>query len=703
MAIDSKKPKINVNNGYNGSLNNAMKSSSSFDPRSKNNKGGISSPQKNIKKKLITEGIKKAAQVYGVPESATESILETDTGKEAIDVASSAPTITEGAKDAAKVITKKVLIKSIPFIALPFLFLLLIFILIFSKDTFGGIGDGTDQYEELRKEIGSVISKYSFKTDVDGVLILATLIGYNDMEDIENNVSNSKNMAYLKKQVSKLAEYQIMTTKTCPDDSSTMRKIASNDDFLNETNNNCVSEEVDESYSLSIEEGKINDDNSGSVYYWNLIDEGFIFEFYNDYMPNKSDANSSENTKKISEIISDIYLYYASLKEASDGNDYFISYKPVSSGYWWPIGSTEVTEVDGKLFAKGTPYPTVITATFAGNDSVHNGSHGALDIGGYMTKNSTNIIATAAGTVVYPTDNDRIDYSDGCWTGEKGCVRGYDGGGYGNYVVIDHGGGIYSLYGHLYANTITVRAGDTVEQGQVIAKMGTSGNSTGPHLHFEIRNGANSRNFRVDPLSYVDPDNPRPSGNAFIEWIKNVEGGVSGKYVDGNNYIVYDGGDGVLTVGYGIVIVASSGQQLYLNIYDTPVTIGSRIPMNIVDKMFNQYMSSSRNTLAAIKTNLGITLTAYQDDAILSLMYNCGSSWGGKALDAYGLKADTDALWNKMSQCKNATINGKFTELYGLKLRRAEEFELFMTGDYKYNPLSYRSGDPVKYYDVKSW
>lgn len=689
MAMDSKKPKINVNNGYNGGLNNAVKSSPSFDPRAKQN----ANPKNGIKKELIKTGIKKAAQAYGVPEAATEQLLNSSTGEEALNAASTAPTISQGAVEGTKVIIRKTLIKNIPLIAGPFLIILLFFIIIFSKDAFGGIGDGTDQYEELRKEIGSVISKYSSKTDVDGVLILATLIGYNDMEDIENNASNSKNMAYLKKQVSKLAEYQIMTTKTCSDDSSTMRKIASNDDFLSETNNKCVSEEVDESYSLSIEEGKITDDNSGSVYYWNLIDEGFIFDFYNDYMPNKSDANSSENTKKISEIISEIYLYYASLKEASDGQDYFISYRPISSGYWWPIGSTEVTEEDGKLFAKGTPSSTLITATFAGDDSVHNGSHGALDIGG-GSKNSTNIIATAAGTVIYPTANDKIDYGDGFLGSSAG---------YGNHVIIDHGGGIYSLYGHLYANTITVRAGDTVEQGQVIAKMGTSGNSTGPHLHFEIRNGANDRNFRIDPLLYVDPDNPRPSGNAFIEWIKNVEGGVSGKYVDGNNYIVYDGGDGVLTVGYGIVIVDSVGQQLYLNIYDTPVTAGSRIPMNIVDKMFNQHMSSSRNTLATTKTNLGITLTTYQDDAILSLMYNCGPGWGIKALNAYGSNADTDALWNKMSQCKNATINGKFTELYGLKLRRAEEFELFMTGDYKYNPLSYHSGDPVKYYDVKSW
>lgn len=320
MAMDSKKPNINVNNGYNGGLNSAMKSSSSFDPRSKknqNNKGGAASPQKAVKKKLITEGVKKAAQVYGVPEAATESILNTDTGKEAVDAAASAPTITEGAKDAAKVITKKVFIQSIPLIILPFLFLLLIFIIIFSKDTFGGLGDDTDTYEELRGEITKVVSSYRSKTNVDGNLILATLVAYNDMEDIENEEISSKNMAYMKKQVSKLAEYQIMTTKTCSYDSSTMRKIASNDDLIGEANYNCVSDMEGESYSISIDEGKIDDDNSGGVYYWNLIDEGFIFDYYNDYMINKDDKNSSENDEVISNIISEIYDYYNMMDKQS--------------------------------------------------------------------------------------------------------------------------------------------------------------------------------------------------------------------------------------------------------------------------------------------------------------------------------------------------------------------------------------------------
>jgi murein DD-endopeptidase MepM/ murein hydrolase activator NlpD len=57
--------------------------------------------------------------------------------------------------------------------------------------------------------------------------------------------------------------------------------------------------------------------------------------------------------------------------------------------------------------------------------------------------------------------------------------------GYGLHVVIDHGGGLSSLYGHL--DTVLVASGDFVIAGQVIGTVGSSGNATGPHLHFEIR------------------------------------------------------------------------------------------------------------------------------------------------------------------------------------------------------------------------
>jgi murein DD-endopeptidase MepM/ murein hydrolase activator NlpD len=69
--------------------------------------------------------------------------------------------------------------------------------------------------------------------------------------------------------------------------------------------------------------------------------------------------------------------------------------------------------------------------------------------------------------------------------------------GYGTYVVIAHGGGLYTLYGHL--SRLEVAAGDHVRAGQVIGLSGSTGNSTGPHLHFEVRVGAEP----VDPRPYL--------------------------------------------------------------------------------------------------------------------------------------------------------------------------------------------------------
>lgn len=70
-------------------------------------------------------------------------------------------------------------------------------------------------------------------------------------------------------------------------------------------------------------------------------------------------------------------------------------------------------------------------------------------------------------------------------------------GGYGNVVIIDHGGGISTLYGHCSA--IYVRKGQSVSQGEVIAAVGSTGLATGPHLHFEVRKNGKP----VDPLGYL--------------------------------------------------------------------------------------------------------------------------------------------------------------------------------------------------------
>ena len=102
--------------------------------------------------------------------------------------------------------------------------------------------------------------------------------------------------------------------------------------------------------------------------------------------------------------------------------------------------------------------------------------HTGIDISGYAIYGKP-IVASKAGTVMF--------------------VRTYDAGGYGIYVMVDHGGGYSTLYGH--CSKLAVKKGDVVKKGQTIAYVGSTGWSTGPHLHFEIR----INNKTVDPLPYV--------------------------------------------------------------------------------------------------------------------------------------------------------------------------------------------------------
>ena len=100
--------------------------------------------------------------------------------------------------------------------------------------------------------------------------------------------------------------------------------------------------------------------------------------------------------------------------------------------------------------------------------------HPGMDIANDM---GTPIVATADGTVTY---------------------AGWNSGGYGNMVDIDHGNGIMTRYGH--AMQVVVTSGQQVKRGQLIAYMGSTGFSTGPHVHYEVRiNGS-----PVNPISYFN-------------------------------------------------------------------------------------------------------------------------------------------------------------------------------------------------------
>ena len=74
-------------------------------------------------------------------------------------------------------------------------------------------------------------------------------------------------------------------------------------------------------------------------------------------------------------------------------------------------------------------------------------------------------------------------------------------GSYGNCVIVGHGSGLYTLYGH--NSRVLVKKGQSVSKKQAIAKAGSTGNSTGPHCHFEVRKGANSYSNHTNPHKYL--------------------------------------------------------------------------------------------------------------------------------------------------------------------------------------------------------
>lgn len=105
-----------------------------------------------------------------------------------------------------------------------------------------------------------------------------------------------------------------------------------------------------------------------------------------------------------------------------------------------------------------------------------------------------------AGTDYHPGIDIACDYGTPIKASSTGVVQEADwNGGYGRFVSIDHGNGLTSCYGHMSA--VAVAPGQHVRRGEVIGYVGSSGYSTGPHVHFEIRQNGNT----VNPLNYATP------------------------------------------------------------------------------------------------------------------------------------------------------------------------------------------------------
>lgn len=184
------------------------------------------------------------------------------------------------------------------------------------------------------------------------------------------------------------------------------------------------------------------------------------------------DAKKAEQTALINSINKDIALQEKMYDEASKLEQQLKDSVKASLS---TSGSSSAPKYTGGKFA--FPAPSMISVTSQYGYRVHpifktTKYHSGMDL---AAPQGSNTVAAEAGVVR---------------------MAGWNGG-YGYCVIIDHGNGLATLYGH--NSKLLVSAGQSVSRGQVIAKVGSTGNSTGPHLHFEVLiNGATT-----DPAPYI--------------------------------------------------------------------------------------------------------------------------------------------------------------------------------------------------------
>ena len=133
--------------------------------------------------------------------------------------------------------------------------------------------------------------------------------------------------------------------------------------------------------------------------------------------------------------------------------------------------SFEVANDDWQLpYKKGY----VITSAFGVNRST--GKHKGVDLVG-------------ANKLIYPINNGTV------------VTKSYDSRGYGNYVIVNHGNGYWSLYAHM--KKVYVKKGQSVNKNTILGEEGSTGRSTGSHLHLEIRKGSNSSSNVINPIAFL--------------------------------------------------------------------------------------------------------------------------------------------------------------------------------------------------------
>lgn len=329
-----------------------------------------------------------------------------------------------------------------------------------------GLSEVEDQFDALANRL-RILYMSGNATDLE------IIFGAKDFSDLIDKMELVKNLANSDKEL-------ISEIQTKLDELSTQKESLEADKKDLETQQSSLKSDQDEFNKL-------------------ISDNDEILK--NLYASNSKAQNSLESAAlKSDEIESKISEYYAAQKAAaeqaaqaaqssssssssSSGSSSSSSSGSSSSGSS-SSGSSSVIVPSGSGFAWPTPGFVSRSSEWFEDREVYN--HGGIDIAGAGIM-GTPVVAAADGTVIATnsscTHNWGKSYSCGC------------GGGYGNYVMISHAGGKMTVYGHL--TSLTVSSGQSVSRGQIIGYVGSTGYSTGPHLHYECRlNGV-----RYNPMS----------------------------------------------------------------------------------------------------------------------------------------------------------------------------------------------------------
>ena len=273
---------------------------------------------------------------------------------------------------------------------------------------------------------------------------------------VENGNGDSENVAFV--QVNNMPEYKLCLLK---------KNIVTNDDEIFE-----------------------NIKSQGVTYYryYAILDNQEEKLYVSDFEQAENVVNTlKEKDSSNVETISIVEKYETELKDLVSVDE-AVSKLYVEKPKVVKVAQTSTSryEATGTVNTKGTtssgkaslgislirPVSGTITSRFGAGSSIRRSAHTGLDI---AAPTGTTVVAAASGTVTF--------------SGYKGS--------YGNMIVISHGNGVQTYYGH--CSKLYVSAGTQVSQGQKIAAVGSTGNSTGPHLHLEVRvNGV-----AYNPQNYV--------------------------------------------------------------------------------------------------------------------------------------------------------------------------------------------------------